>query len=477
MAEEDDRLAQRTLVELKGIAKERGLSGYTRLSKTELIERIRLAQGKQYLTRDEIEYIVSDCTPHRVLEPKVADRCYQQFLTFVHTKLSARKVYPAMIPDLKEVITRHYYKSCAQPGDSVGVLAAQSIGERQTQMTLNTFHVSGQAVTTVLTGVPRFVELLNATKNPKTVATNVYFTMPPQTIQEARGQVGTRFVYIEFQHLVQDWSYSNQPKPWYKAFNDVFPYVADCYDHFISYTLDVHMLYLYKIDMREIKYILEDTVDDIQCVYSPFHDGQFDILFSTSDITLPSGNTYITETNITDIFVHEVLHPTIARVHLFGIPGITGLQYRAYDDGWYVELVGYNLHTLFGLEYIVQEKVYSNHVWEIYELLGVEALREFLIQEFMAIISSDSYMNQRHVELLTDMMLFTGNITSISRYGVQRNQAGPLTKSSFEESLEQFLQAGLYTDSETLTGVSAAIMCGRVGAFGSGMCDLVYQQL
>ena len=81
----------------------------------------------------------------------------------------------AALPIIKNNIKKEYINSQVQPGESVGIITGESIGERQTQMTLNTFHSAGLAISTVLTGVPRFSELLNASKEPKARMVNIYF--------------------------------------------------------------------------------------------------------------------------------------------------------------------------------------------------------------------------------------------------------------------------------------------------------------
>ena len=86
----------------------------------------------------------------------------------------------------------------------------------------------------------------------------------------------------------------------------------------------------------------------------------------------------------------------------------------------------------------------------------------------------ESYINIRHIQLLVDVMLYTGSISSISRYGVHKNQSGVLTKCSFEESLDQILKAGVYCEKELINGVSGAIICGKVSNIGTGLCDLIY---
>jgi hypothetical protein len=65
-------------------------------------------------------------------------------------------------------IEARFHKAVGNPGEMCGALAAQSIGEPATQMTLNTFHFAGVSAKNVTLGVPRLKEIINVSKNPKT---------------------------------------------------------------------------------------------------------------------------------------------------------------------------------------------------------------------------------------------------------------------------------------------------------------------
>ena len=116
----------------------------------------------------------------------------------------------------------------------------------------------------------------------------------------------------------------------------------------------------------------------------------------------------------------------------------------------------------------------SNNVWDIYQLLGVEAARQFLVDEFINVVSSDgTYINQKHITLLVDVMTNSGKLTPVSRYGTTRNNTGIISKASFEESIENFVNAGFFTETEHITGVSSSIMCGREPQTGSGLVEVI----
>ncbi len=65
-------------------------------------------------------------------------------------------------------------QALAFPGEMIGTVAAQSIGEPTTQMTLNTFHFAGVSAKNVTLGVPRLTEIINIAKNIKTPSLTVY---------------------------------------------------------------------------------------------------------------------------------------------------------------------------------------------------------------------------------------------------------------------------------------------------------------
>ena len=113
-------------------------------------------------------------------------------------------------------------------------------------------------------------------------------------------------------------------------------------------------------------------------------------------------------------------------------------------------------------------------MWEINEIMGIEAVRQFLIDEFKFVVSSDgTYINERHIKILVDIMTQHGIICSVSRYGMKKDNSGPLAKASFEQSLDNFIRAGFYSEKDPLNSISSNIMCGKRSKIGTGMCDIM----
>ena len=134
---------------------------------------------------------------------------------------------------------------------------------------------------------------------------------------------------------------------------------------------------------------------------------------------------------------------------------------------------GVNLVELMNSPYVDYINTYSNDIIEIFEVLGVEAGRRILIDEMVDVIDhAGEYINLRHMELLCDVMTSRGVLTSINRQGIKRGDVGPLAKCSFEDTTDQLIKAGIFSEKDNLKGVSSNIMMGQRIKSGTGMCDI-----
>jgi DNA-directed RNA polymerase beta' subunit len=174
------------------------------------------------------------------------------------------------------------------------------------------------------------------------------------------------------------------------------------------------------------------------------------------------------------IHMEDKVYPALSSIRICGIAGIKDIFFEKRKDEWIITTEGSNLYKLFSYPMIDKTKSMSNDMWEIYQIFGIEATRQFLIEEYMDIVSSDgTFVNSSNVELLVDVMVYTGSIISISRYGQKKVGCGPMAKASFEESLENFLKAGVNGEKENANGVSASIMLGKMPNIGTGVFDLI----
>lgn len=395
---------------------------------------------KRELTTEEINTILNSLPQQTVFPKEIGSQICSKIRDKCRTQLQTIKIYPECIEQLTTQLVRYYDKCQVEAGLNVGILSAQSAGERQTQLVLNSFHSAGQAISTVVSGVPRFAELLNATKKPKNVITNIYFKETINNLNELRRVIGRDIVGISLNDLVERTVGIENSDDYWSAGESVE-----------RFYLSLEKMYRYKITLQAVVDKLSKKL----------------VIFKSADI-----HGII---DIRQLELNEEQKLKLLETHLFGVPEISNVLYKKDPSGtWCIEALGYNLEKILCIPSVDQTKTVSNHMWEIFTILGTEAVRQFLIDEFTTVISTDAYISSRNIDLLVDVMMYTGNISSISRYGVHRNQSSVLTKSSFEESLDQFLISALYGDVDTTIGVSSSIICGKQSKAGTGLCDLLY---
>lgn len=428
------------------------------------------------LTEEEIEDILDFIKPRQGIPYETAMSIVRANKARLRKQLVKQQVYKEIIPVLKESIIEAYNSTTIHPGESVGIVCAQSIGEKQTQMTLNTFHKAGQSEKGVTAGVPRFKELISSTKNPKTVSCKIYFSKNNDTIQNLRSHIGHSLVELTFQKISKSMTVciNKKQEPWYKAFkilyNEDDDIDFDQYTDCISIKLDMNVLFEYKLTMKEIADFVHSQYHDLVCIFSPPEFAQFDIFVDTNNINLPENRLlYIDKDNVKEIYLEECAQPSIENMIICGIPGITHIYYSQEGDEWIVETEGGNYRKLLIHPDIDNDRVISNNVWDIYETLGVEASRQFLIEEFMSIMDG---INACHAQILVERMTQSGTISSISRFTMRKEESGPMGKASFEETMDNFTKAAANGDLELTNGVSASIICGKRAAIGTGMMDL-----
>ena len=152
----------------------------------------------QALTHQQIESICNSIPINPSLPKKVGESIAEKIRKKLRNDLIHVKLYPQMFEAYKKEILHYYHTTLVQAGEAVGIITAQSIGERQTQTTLSSFHSTGLTIKTVIVGVPRFSELLNATKDPKMVNCIIYLNKNFDSISDIRDYIGNSFTVCNF---------------------------------------------------------------------------------------------------------------------------------------------------------------------------------------------------------------------------------------------------------------------------------------
>lgn len=413
---------------------------------------------KRYLSTEEIENIIqeikSEMNTINNLPTIMKNIFFDNFFTPIKKSLQSIQIIPKGIPILTETLKKKY--RLVIPGKSVGIITGQSIGEMQTQTTLNTFHKAGLTEKTVVTGVPRFLEIIdtNRSETQSTPCCYIYLNDRPKTVVEARNIVGHHLVYFTFGKLIQNYE-SNifEPQKWYTDTTKQYKYC-------LKYYMNLEILFRYKITLKYIKEKLDQVLSSEQYAVfiSPLHMGQIDICLFQDD----------------SVEIETKIHSNIIKIHISGISNIENIFFMKSNDTdeWYIETDGTNLAQISELHFVDIYRTYSNDIWEIYNIYGIEAIRKYLYFELEMLMPS---IHKTHLSILVDRMTISGKLRSISRYTRKNEQTSVLSKATFEETLSNFIQASLNREKDTINGSSATITCGKVPFVGTGMNELLLE--
>lgn len=340
----------------------------------------------------------------------------------------------------------------------------------------DTFHKAGQAESQVLTGVPRFQELLNATKDPKGPSCKIILTDKPTILEEAKDIIGSSLVELNINDISCDIIIEMDKKheKWYDVFEILYQnekWYKDfrIYCHCVILKLNVDKVYKYKLKMEDIVQSIHDKFDDAVCVFSPESICEIHVFFDVSDIKLDDKKVlFITEENCVQIYLEETVEPILKKTKIAGIESISNMYFYKEKGEWVVDTDGSNFLDVLLLPFVDKMNTVTNNIWEIYDILGIEATKQYLMEEFSNIIE----VSYGHICVLVNRMTFSGNISSISRYTMRKEKIGTLSKSSFEETVDQFVRAASNGEVDECKAVSSAIVCGNRSSFGTGMMEL-----
>lgn len=419
---------------------------------------------------------------------------------------------------LLETIILRFKQSIVHPGEMVGVIAGQSIGEPTTQLTLNTFHNAGvSSKSNVTRGVPRIEEILRLTKNPKNPSLTVYMKPTDEHSQEKATTYDKMIEHVKMSDVVKSVQIGFDPSDHnttiladtllLEQFYEFEKIVDDCLDKSMAakadttakskwimrIEIDKETLLNKNITMDDIHFAISNSsnAESITCVFSDYNMDNliFRIRMNSSVFQKTKKRGQVDSLDQSDEiymlknFQDNVLNNIVLR----GINGIKNVSPRKVknsvikEDGkfvqkesWILDTTGTNLLDVLALDYIDAKRTCSNDIKEIFDVLGIEAARQAIHNELVEVMEfSDVYINYHHVSLLCDRMTCNKNMVSIFRSGLLNDNIGPIAKATFEVHTEVFLNASRHGDLDHMRGVSANVMCGQPGYYGTGSFGIV----
>jgi DNA-directed RNA polymerase II subunit RPB1 len=420
---------------------------------------------------------------------------------------------------LLETITLMYKRAIVAPGEMVGMIAAQSIGEPTTQMTLNTFHFAGVASKSNVTrGVPRIEEILSLSAEPKNPSLTVYLNPEDEKEREKAQSIMYMLEHTKLQELVRSIEICFDPDDLntlinddestmqqYRAFESL---IDECTETPVSEDTNEKSKWIIRMEMNpeimleknitmdDVNFVLKNSYgDDISCVYSDYNSDKLVFRIRMNNILKQgAGKGVAKKAKVNPLdqsdqiyllknFQEQLLQNIVIR----GIKNINKVILRKIKDNvvetmgsykkqdiWVLDTIGTNMLDVLALEYIDSKRTFSNNIIEVFDVFGIEAARQTIYNELAEVIEFDgTYINYHHMCMLCDRMTFTNKLISIFRHGINNDNIGPIAKASFEETPEMFLKAARHAELDTMRGVSANVMCGQEGLYGTSSFQVV----
>ncbi|KAI0286600.1 beta and beta-prime subunits of DNA dependent RNA-polymerase [Russula aff. rugulosa BPL654] len=404
---------------------------------------------------------------------------------------------------LGEVETK-FNQSLINPGEMCGTLAAQSIGEPATQMTLNTFHYAGVSSKNVTLGVPRLKEIINVATNIKTPSLTVFLQPELSVSAELAKIVQQELAYTSLRTVTAAVEVWYDPDPQSTIIEEDQVFVEAFFaipDEEMEQQLHLQSPWLLRLEMDRPKMIdrkltmefvanriKENFKSDLFVIWSEDNSEKLIIrcrILGGADKD-EDGIGAIEE----DIFLRQLENTMLNSIGLRGVKGIRRVFLMNHDktvildDGsiktggehykeWVLETDGTNLKQVMCLDGVDFTRTYSNNCVEIFNVLGIEAARAAIMKELRNVIEFDgSYVNYRHLALLCDLMTQRGFLMAITRHGINRADTGALMRSSFEETVEILMEAAAVGERDDCHGIAENVMFGQMAPMGTGAFEV-----
>ncbi|CCD22371.1 DNA-directed RNA polymerase II subunit RPB1 NDAI_0A02130 [Naumovozyma dairenensis CBS 421] len=439
---------------------------------------------------------------------KAQDDAITLFCCLVRSRLSTRRIlqeYRLTKQAFEWVLNNveaQFLRSVVHPGEMVGVLAAQSIGEPATQMTLNTFHFAGVASKKVTSGVPRLKEILNVAKNMKTPSLTVYLKDDYSSDQEKAKFIRSAIEHTTLKSITVASEIYYDPDPRSTVIpedDEIIQLHFSLLDDETEQSLDRQSPWLLRLEldraamndkdltMGQVGERIKETFrNDLFVIWS---EDNAEKLIIRCRVVRPKSMDAETEAE-EDHMLKKIENTMLENITLRGVENIERVVMMKYDrkvpsqsgeyqkvPEWVLETDGVNLSEVMTVPGVDATRIYTNSFIDITEVLGIEAGRAALYREVYNVIASDgSYVNYRHMALLVDVMTTQGALTSITRHGFNRASTGALMRSSFEETVEILFEAGASAELDDCRGVSENVLLGQMAPIGTGAFDVMIDE-
>jgi DNA-directed RNA polymerase subunit A" len=361
----------------------------------------------------------------------------------LHKFLDKKEINDTQFKQILDRVLKEYLSTRIEACEAVGVIAAQSIGEPGTQMTMRTFHYAGVAEINVTLGLPRLIEIMDARKEPSTPTMTVY--LEPD--------------YSNDRDRAREVSWQIEAAPLHE-FGDI---TTDMENMHVIVHLNTKVCDKRKITPAEIMETAPKKIRDRR----HYRDFEHDINEETATITFSPKNKESYQ-NLFQLAEH------VRNVIVQGIDDILRVVVRKETGEYILYTEGSNIKDVFDVTGVDTTRTRTNNISEIASVLGIEAARNAIIHEAVSTLNEQGILvDVRHIMLVSDMMCMEGEVKQIGRHGIAGEKESVLSRAAFEVTVNHLLDAAVANEVDELSGVTENVIVGQPIQLGTGDVKLI----
>ncbi|MFP3173534.1 MAG: DNA-directed RNA polymerase subunit A'' [Vulcanisaeta sp.] len=384
--------------------------------------------GTNVVTQEELNNVLvqlAGILPRRIIDE-------------LRNKLANKPLNREQFVELIKILVNEYYKMLVDPGEAIGIVTAQSVGEPSTQMILRSFHFAGLREFSMALGLPRMIELVDARRKPSVPMMTIYLDEEHRNDPNKAQEVAYRIQLTTIENVAR------------------------------SVEIDyINSQITIEIDEDELRQ-RGLSMDDVRKVVERIKGKGAQVEFEGNVIRITLENA--------DIIKLRRVRDKIMQTRLAGIKNVKKTLVRYKDGEWIIETEGTNLEAVLTLDGVDYRRAISNDIHEVAEVLGIEAARTVIMRELKKVLDQQGLDTDiRHLMLISDVMTWTGKVRQVGRHGVVGEKESPLARAAFEVTVKNLVEASIRGENEQFRGVVESVLAGKYIPIGTGIVQLLME--
>jgi DNA-directed RNA polymerase subunit A" len=384
--------------------------------------------GMNIVTQEELNNVLAKLAS--VLPPRIIDE--------LRNKLANKTLTREQLTELVKTIVNEYYKALIDPGEAIGIVTAQSVGEPSTQMILRSFHFAGLREFSMALGLPRMIEIVDARRKPSVPIMTVYLDEDHRHDPNKAREIAYKIQLTTIENVAKSVE-------------------IDYVNSQITIEIDEEELGQRGLGMEDVRKVMEK------------------IKGKGAHVEVEGNIIRVTLENA-DVIKLRKVRDKIMQTRLAGIKNVKKTLVRYKDGEWIIETEGTNLEAVLTLEGVDYRRTISNDLHEVAEVLGIEAARTVIMRELKKVLDQQGLDTDiRHLMLIADVMTWTGRVRQVGRHGVVGEKESPLARAAFEVTVKNLVEASIRGEVEQFRGVVESVIAGKYIPIGTGIVQLMME--